>query len=79
MKPASFKKRLGKALAKRDGVLFGSYRLERAGEDSHSKSVLWRVSQDAGLRGFAGFSQPRVRQQPIDVCEEIEKKKQERV
>ncbi len=39
----SFGRRLGKALAKRADVVFGDYRLERAGLDEHLKVVLWRL------------------------------------
>jgi hypothetical protein len=48
----SFRRRLGKALAKRADAVFGDFRLERAGEDEHLKVVRWR------LRGFAGFFSP---------------------
>ena len=39
----SFRRRLGKALAKRADVVFGDFRLERAGMDEHLKVVLWRL------------------------------------
>jgi hypothetical protein len=60
---AGFQKRLGKALAKRDGVQYGELRLERAGEDAHTRTVLWRVvriggGEDAGtvLRGLRSLA-----------------------
>ena len=39
----SFRRRLGKALAKHADVVFGDFRLERAGMDEHLKVVLWRL------------------------------------
>jgi hypothetical protein len=61
IKAAGFAKRLGKALAKRDGVQFGDYRLDRVGEDAHANTVRWRVHDLRGLQGFAGFSQPHAK------------------
>lgn len=39
-------KRLGQCLKKRQGRVFGTYRVEMAGEDSHTKSKLWRVVKE---------------------------------
>jgi hypothetical protein len=39
----SFKRRLGKALAKHTDTIYGPYRLENAGTDPTSKVALWRV------------------------------------
>ena len=77
VKTAGFQKRLGKALGKRDGVQFGDYRLDRAGEDSHSGTVLWRVRELQGLRGLAGFSQPHAKRDDhhADVDEEENEKR----
>jgi hypothetical protein len=38
----SFERKLGRALAKQVGAIFGDYRLDRAG--THQRAVLWRVS-----------------------------------
>jgi len=42
-KRASFHKCLGKALAQKVDVRFGSFHLQRAGKDKRSGTVLWRV------------------------------------
>jgi hypothetical protein len=56
----SFRKRFGKALAKRADAVFGSLRLERAGTDDHAHAVRWRVveARRSGFGGFAGFPSP---------------------
>jgi hypothetical protein len=56
--PTGFTMRLGNALAKRNGRHYGDYRLERTGDDSHTKSAEWRVLTAADLRGFADFQEP---------------------
>ncbi len=48
---SGFRRKLGKALAKRIDVRYGDLRLERASDDSHSKVSRWR----AVYAGFAGF------------------------
>lgn len=55
----SFARKLGKALGKRVGAIFGSLRLEKAGEADHV--FKWRVAPvppNRGLRGFRGFVPP---------------------
>jgi hypothetical protein len=54
--PASFTKRLGKALSKQEGTRYGDAELHvvRTGEESRGGRVLWRV-----LTGSAGFQVSR--------------------
>ena len=42
-KRASFHICLGRALAQKVGIRFGSFHLQRAGKDKRSRTVLWRV------------------------------------
>ena len=57
-KPGSFKRRLGKALAKHTDTIFGPYRLENAGKDGATKLTLWRVRLlgEPGVCGVTGVS-----------------------
>jgi len=50
-KRGGFARRLGQALGKREGQIFGGLRLSRAGKDSHTKTCQWRVCGDAGTSG----------------------------
>jgi len=70
----SFRKRFGQALAKRVDVRFGDYRLERAGEDSHTKVGRWKVR---GLRDLRDTSEPHVRPFGNNIVEESKGKKEE--
>ncbi len=76
----SFKKKLGKALSKRDGVRYGenNIHLEKGNLDPHSKVVRWRVKQGVeadsgtslrGLRGLRGLFDPRYekKEKPNDI------------
>jgi len=59
---ASFSTRLGKAVRKHAGSIFGAWRLEDVGKDSHSKKPLYRVIpsdtqvESAGGAGHCGGS-----------------------
>jgi hypothetical protein len=53
---SSFTKRLGKALATKQDVVYGNLKLERGPKDTHSKVNTWRVVQVAGFAGYCGIS-----------------------
>jgi hypothetical protein len=40
----NFRKRLGKALAKRVDAVFDVYKIERAGTDEHTNTIRWRIA-----------------------------------
>lgn len=48
---SGFRRKLGKALARRVDVRFGDLRLERASDDAHSKVSRWRVRDMRDMRG----------------------------
>ncbi len=53
---SSFARRLGKALAARQDVIYSNLKLVRGPRDTHGKVSTWRVEKVAGYAGFCGIS-----------------------
>jgi hypothetical protein len=54
-------KRLGHWLKKYEWRVEGGFRIEKTGEDTHTKIAYWRVAKVAGNAGIAGISSQRTR------------------
>lgn len=53
-KEKGFTNRLGRALRTHSGAVFGNYRLEAGGRDTHAKKPLYRAVQHIEVAGYAG-------------------------